>query len=320
MRLTRSHVKLFLGAALLALPLAIPATATAAPVSSGAASSADCAENLAGARVAKWAPDAQERGHVSADKAARIQRQVQPGVTRAQREASAGRLVPGLVAVPTWVHVISVNETVAGGNVPDEWIAAQMRVLNDSFAGRTNGAPTVFRFALQGVTRTVNPVWSAMATEEDEFAAKSALRRGGPETLNIYVAQIGGGLLGWAYLPDGEVENTPWDGVVVLSGSLPGGDVVPYNEGDTAVHEVGHWLSLFHTFDNGCRFPGDEVFDTPYEAKPAFGCPYGRDTCRRLPGNDPIENFMDYTDDPCMHEFTWGQSFRMLGSWYVFRA
>ena len=100
---------------------------------------------------------------------------------------------------------------------------------------------------------------------------------------------------------------------------MPGGDVEPYNEGDTATHEVGHWLSLLHTFDNGCASPGDEVRDTPYEAERAFGCPLGRDTCVQ-PGNDPVENFMDYSDDPCMHEFTWGQSFRMLGAWYVVRT
>jgi hypothetical protein len=295
-------------------------TAGAASLAGGghATRAIDCLETTS-ARVPKWAQHVHEPGEIGAAQSAQLTQQIQPALAAAQRDAARGEAHAGLVRVPTWVHVISRDRSVAGGYVSDEQISEQMQVLNRSFSGATGGAPTVFRFDLAGVTRTIKPAWARMAPDTPkELNAKSALHRGGPETLNLYVvAELTDLLLGWATYPGGEAV---LDGVVVLAGSLPGGGVVPYNEGDTATHEVGHWLSLLHTFNNGCMRPCDGVFDTPYEAEPAFGCPIGADTCPQLPGDDPIENFMDYSDDPCMHEFTYGQSLRMWGAWRTFRG
>lgn len=211
---------------------------------------------------------------------------------------------------PTYFHVLRASTTLY--SVSMDKIQAQMSVLNTSYLPHNIG----FRFA--GVDYTTNAQWSAMGIGSTaESQAKNALRIGGKGDLNIYTANIGGGLLGWATFPSSYAGSPKQDGVVALYSSLPGGTAAPYNLGDTITHEVGHWLGLYHTFQGGCASNavngGDAVADTPAEKNAAFGCPNGRNTCTgsAYPGNDPIDNFMDYTDDSCMNKFTAGQAARM---------
>ncbi|TWT43785.1 Pregnancy-associated plasma protein-A [Phycisphaerae bacterium RAS1] len=217
-----------------------------------------------------------------------------------------------IITVSVWVHVINRGSGISNGDVPQSWIDSQIAVLNNSYSGATGGYNTNFRFTLAGVTRTTNSSWFTMSDGSSaEAAAKAALRHGDARTLNLYTAAPGGGILGWATFPWWYSGNPTDDGVVVLYSSLPGGSAAPYNLGDTATHEVGHWLGLYHTFQGGCNASaGDYVSDTPAERSPAFGCPVGRDSCRGQSGQDPIRNFMDYTDDSCMYQLTAGQSTR----------
>lgn len=208
--------------------------------------------------------------------------------------------------IPVYVHVIRSGETLEQGDVPNSQITAQISVLNSAFAS------TGWSFSLQGVDRTTNASWYQWEPgSDDERAAKSTLRAGGANALNIYTATLATGALGFAAWPWDYLSDPVLDGVVVLFSTLPGGTTAPYDLGATATHLVGHWMGLYHTFQGGCGKNGDFVGDTPSEQLPAFGCPVGRDSCAKDAGIDPVTNFMNFSDDLCMTNFTPDQANRI---------
>ena len=221
--------------------------------------------------------------------------------------------------IPVWVHVITRGSGYENGEITAQMIREQIDVMNDGFTGALGGANTGFSFNLVGTTHTVNEEWFLMGyNSQAENRAKKALRRGDAGTLNIYT--IDGGLyLGWATFPKNYNGQADSDGIVIDYRSMPGGPYIRFGEGDTATHEVGHWLGLYHTFQNGCSKNGDYVTDTAAERYPARGCPIGIDTCTKLAGIDPVTNFMDYSDDPCLFDFTEGQAIRMQAAFATYR-
>jgi len=214
--------------------------------------------------------------------------------------------------IPVVFNVIYKESRKGGveGNIPDSMIHAQIKVLNEAFAG------TGFSFTLKQINRHNNGKYYTGCYNQDA-RMKTEYAVDPTHNLNIYTCSPNGGILGWAYFPDSNESNTI-HGVVLLDESLPGGSAAPYNEGDTATHEVGHYLGLHHTFQGGCTGNGDYVSDSPAESSAAYGCPVGRDTCAS-DGEDPIYNFMDYTDDACMDEFTSDQVTRMQEMAYAMR-
>jgi len=206
--------------------------------------------------------------------------------------------------------------TDGSGNVTDRQIRQQISVLNNSFAGgkSADAAETGFSFTLAGIERHVNDAWHR---DRSTTTYRKATRRGGAGTLNMWLVDfkwLGIATFPWDYPKNGDI-----DGVRVNFDSLPGGSIENYNAGETATHEVGHWLGLYHTFQGGCTELNDEVTDTPAQSGPTSGCPEGRDSCA-LPGLDPIHNFMDYSYDSCYTEFTPGQASRAQGYWAAYRS
>ena len=237
------------------------------------------------------------------------------------------RIYPaGTITIPVYFHVVYRSDGV--GNVPEANLDAQIAAMNEHFAGldtpvyKGAAANMSFRFVKMGTTRTQNDTWYAAGPgSAAQTQMKNALHTGTADDLNFYT-NSGGGYLGWATFPNEYAGAPLQDGVVCYWASLPGSNYVPYNEGDTGTHEVGHWLGLYHTFQGGCLGSGDGVADTPAERSSFFGCPTNktRDTCKSNAGADPIENFMDYTDDPCMYKFSEGQVDRSDSMWATYRA
>ena len=259
----------------------------------------------------RGAVQARDRGCATRDLAADEKAAVDEAV---RRHLTHGRRPGGTSApnVNVYFHVIH-DDSGAQGQVTDRMIADQIAVLNAAYRGLAT-------FTLASVDHTNNSRWFATGPGGAERRMKEALHQGTADDLNFYTNNAGGDLLGWATFPS-SYRNAPlMDGVVVLYSALPGGGCCgsyAYDQGDTGTHEVGHWMGLYHTFQGGCNEPGDSVSDTPAEASPQYDC-VARDSCPAA-GTDPIYNFMDYTADDCMDEFTPGQVTRARAQYELYR-
>ncbi|KAH6679839.1 metalloprotease [Plectosphaerella plurivora] len=219
------------------------------------------------------------------------------------------------IIIKFYLHVVASSTKPADGYINNQMLGKQVDVLKADFA------PMNIEFKLVNISRTVNPRW---ARDGDEMGMKKALRKGLYHDLNIYILpKLTMDSLGYATFPTIVAPRGSAafirDGVNVNTQTLPGGSYTRFNLGRTLTHEVGHWLGLYHTFEGGCSDVGDMVSDTPAQASYSSGCPKGRDSCPKMAGKDPINNYMDYSDDACYTGFSTGQRVRMAGFWHNWR-
>jgi hypothetical protein len=217
--------------------------------------------------------------------------------------------------IPVAWHVIYKSTTVAGGYMSDATIANSISAMNAHYSG------SGFSFSLASTTRTLNTNWFNNANLGNSYqtAMKTALHTGGANTLNVYTVGFTDGTLGYATFPWSYSGNPTDDGVVILHSSVPGGSTTNYNQGKTLTHEVGHWLGLYHVFQGGCSGSGDYVSDTPPQSTATSGCPSSQNSCSGG-GVDSIHNYMDYSYDSCMNQFTSGQISRATSQCSTYRG
>lgn len=223
------------------------------------------------------------------------------------------------ITVPVVFHIITRRD--GTGAVTDQQIAEQVRVLNEDFAALDgtygeNGFNTHLNFVLAGITRTANDTWFN-DRQEEQF--KTELAWDVDRYVNVYTNSASG-YLGYAYLPT-EAAGTILDGVVMLYEVIGGRNngFEDYNQGRTLVHELGHYFGLLHTFDGGCSntyHSGDLIVDTNSEAEEHYDCVQTH-SCG---SSDPIHNYMNYTPDSCMYQFTREQANRMVCSVMTYRS
>jgi len=239
----------------------------------------------------------------------------------------------GITRIPVVVHV--VHKT-AAQDISDAQVKSQIDVLNRDFRktnGDLNKIPAPFKalaadarieFVLADKDPSGNPSTgitrhsTTAASFSDDDKVKHAASGGADawprdKYLNLWVCQLGGGLLGYAQFPGG---NAATDGVVITHTAFGtvGTAAAPFNLGRTATHEIGHWLNLRHIWgDDGGGCNGDDfVVDTPNQADHNFGKPaFPHLSCSNGPNGDMFMDYMDYTDDDSMFMFTAGQVERM---------
>lgn len=254
-----------------------------------------------------------------------------------QYVASPNRRVAGsLRTIPVVVHFIQSSDIEL---VADAAVYSQIDVLNEDFRrmagtpGFGTGVDTDYEFCLasidpdgcptSGINRIVAPQW-AYHEQADAASMKNLSQWDPHKYLNIWVPRTietsngVGQVIGYATFPFNLSVSPNLDGIVIHSNYF--GRYDPTYKGRTTTHEAGHWLGLFHTFQNGCQgasqntcaAQGDRVCDTPQAAAANFGCP-NINSCTDTPTDlfDQIENYMDYSDGSCQNMYTQGQKDRI---------
>jgi hypothetical protein len=291
--------------------------------------------------------------------------------TQIQRDKASGfsfreHSQPNNYVIPVVVHLI--GSTVSSA-ISDAAVINQIDILNQGFAnqlGSSNSASdnAQIKFCLaqvppsgswsnygsttNGITRWTTSTSNTVANNHNmqptgtgsQQALTSIVYFTPLRYLNIYVVNTISQTL-TPYIPNVLGYGTfPWANPHVLDGIVMCRSIfginstdIHYNQGRALIHEAGHYLGLFHTFQNGCALNlpcnsgGDECCDTPPVAAPnQSDCNSltGVNTCAETPNApDMYQNHMDYEFDninTCRNTFTDDQCDRMHAAIETYRS
>lgn len=258
--------------------------------------------------------------------------QVQAGVTRLGiKPKTATSSFPTTYEVPVVFHILSENPDA----ITDAMVQAALDQLNDAFAlkGSFSGDPlgvnTGIQFCLakiapdggntSGIHR-IKTYFEGMDMDLETNRLSELSDWDHKDYINIWVV---GNIR--AENPVTYFECGKWNRIGVGGFAAPGfGLVVAGLAAPVLAHEMGHFLTLYHTFqgqnclNNDCTKDGDMVCDTPPDRSiNSSPCNSPENSCttdtlsgftKDMPDN--ISNFMDY-GSPCPSIFTYGQAERM---------
>ncbi|HMB70740.1 MAG TPA: M43 family zinc metalloprotease, partial [bacterium] len=230
----------------------------------------------------------------------------------------------GLIQIPVVVHIIM--NTTGSGVISDALVQSQIDILNEDYLALTgtngeNGTYGAIQFELATEDPLGNPTTGIMRYNNTTWYNDSgsywlSIEWDPTRYINVYTNSAGGALGYVPAIPQAGVAGNSGDRIVVLYSAFGRNAPIgaPYDQGRTLTHEMGHYLGLLHTFSSGCQpvancyNNGDLICDTNAEQSPVFGCPGSISSCSTP---NPYHNYMDYSDDLCMEEFTPEQVNRM---------